>query len=212
MSRHLLGCSLLLLCWIAPVHASDRNAIEIVPLLAADSSLLVGVDLTGLITSSRVDRLQQGINIKVVVDIELRQPRRLFGTRKIGAAKGAISIDHDPVTHNYRLTRHDLNPPQGRSFFSLAGLHKYLADSVILPLATTEPLGRYRLFTLHCQSTVISLTSIDLTDPDSADRSDSPVEYLFRQFLILTDFGREQFSFSSRPFSLSELHSQSDED
>ncbi|MEW5994491.1 MAG: hypothetical protein AB1744_08860, partial [Candidatus Zixiibacteriota bacterium] len=96
-----------------------------------------------------------------------------------------------------------------RCFLSLAALHAFLNDSVSLGIEKLCRLDRRKSYVLELDISCISLTDINLAvDGPSRDQSGSPVKYLFRQFLKLTGYGREDLSVKSRPFSLSELDSR----
>jgi len=110
------------------------------------------------------------------------------------------------VTDDYFLLRELSGSENIRRFQSLAGLHRFLADSSSYPVTACDRLDSLKRYVLRIEVTSISLSDLNLFAVDStASEGGSPIKFLFGQFLRLTGFGREKLSVRTRPFSIAEL-------
>jgi hypothetical protein len=199
--RLVLGIALLLLT------AAARGAEPIdFYLLRGDSNLSVLLDLSTVLSAGRVSRMQEGIDLVLDYQLALTRPRRVWGSTTVARTEGIMTIGYRIVTGDYHLATPEMGGTEDRQFGSLAKLHRFLADSIVVELATSAEPDSLARYVLKVKLTCISLTDFNLAPGDSTGTSaDSPVRYLFRQFLSLTGYGRQEYSTQSRPFALSEL-------
>jgi len=187
--------------------AADSDSLGF-DLFESEGQLTVLVDLAPLLASRTVDQLRQGIDLAVEITVSLKSRRRFWGSRKLSTATGALRISYRLATEGYLITSSFDDVESERTFGSLPGVHRFLADSILTRLGEMSELDqRLRYFTT-IDIVAITLTSFNLA-PDNPDDNgeSSPLRYLFEQFLKLTDYGREEFSLQSRTFSLSEIES-----
>ncbi len=173
----------------------------------ADSCLTAWLDLAPLITSKSVRQLREGVDLAIECRVELATPRRFWGDRSIARAVRYYRLSYREVTSDFQLTTpNESQTHPAVQFGSLAQLYAFLQDSVnicVSPISSLDP--DQRAF-LSFQITAISLFDINLghTEADRAD-SESPIKYMFRQFLRLTDYGRTQHSTRSTEFRIGDL-------
>jgi hypothetical protein len=171
------------------------------------SCLTVWLDLAPLISSQSVQRLRDGVDLAIECRAELGTPRRFWGDRSIATHNRYLRLSHREVTSDFLLTTPgDSLAHPDRRFGSLATLHAYLRDSVDLCVAALADLDSDQRYFLSLSVTTISMFDINIDNPKTdSDESESPVKFLFRQFLLLTDYGREQYSTRSSEFQISDL-------
>jgi hypothetical protein len=166
----------------------------------------VWLDLAPFLGSRAVDQLKEGIDLIFECQVTLGIPRKLYGDRRIARSTHSPLIRYRPVTEDFTLEFLNDSGQGQRQFISLAGLHQFLHDSLEIPLASLDSLDSRERYVADVQVVSISLTDINIgTDRDSPQESESPVRFLFRQFLDVTSYGREESQARSRPFALSEL-------
>lgn len=170
---------------------------------------MVRLDLAGIITTARVDQIKEGIDMLLTWEIKLVVPRRLWGSSVKATASGSVRLGYRTMTEDFLAAPSGKPDAEARRFFSLAGLHQFLTDSIVEPLTHLDSLDERKKYELRGELTIISLTHLQLlSERDSDDDIRSPVSYLFDQFLKLTNYGREDCSFRSRPFLLEEIELQ----
>jgi len=178
-------------------------------LLARGGRLVASLDLSSFLTTSTMTRLGQGINFALDCRLALQTPRRLFGSRTVSQTEFAWRIGYRPVTEDYTIAGSSTGWKQTQVLLTATDLESYLRDSLTVVLAPIDSLERSRQYTLKLQVTAIFLTDFSLGPrTETADSSKSPLEYLFRQFLSLTGYGRREYVFESRPFLLSEISTE----
>ncbi len=202
----------LILGFLAAVPQGRPAAQESAPfdfdIFEQNDSLTVWVDFSPLITSKRVARMKEGIDIAVEYQLALLRPRRIWGNEKMGSVYGAYQIGYRLITEDYFLSDLTHDDISDRQFLSLSDLHQYLADSINIALAAVAPLDGSQRYFVRLGVTCVSLTSLNLADGDQADESGkSAIRWLFKGFLDLTNFGREDYQAESRLFSLREISS-----
>jgi hypothetical protein len=172
-------------------------------------SVVVRLDLSGIISAARVDQIKEGIDMLLTWEIKLVVPRRLWGSSVKATASGSVRLGYRSMTEDFLAALSGGPDAEARRFFSLAGLHQFLSDSIVEPLALIDSLDGRRKHQLRGELTIISLTHLQLlSERDSDTNNQSPVSYLFDQFLKLTNYGREECSFRSRSFRLEEIKLQ----
>ena len=167
-------------------------------------TLCVWIDLSDLITSDRLNRLKEGVPLSIECHPALSQPRRLWGEETVAEADWSARLSFRPVTEDFVVASAGV---EDRVFSSLARLHRFLADSIMLGLAPIDSLNRARFHRVRIKTRLIWLTSLNLSPAD--DHQGSPVRYLFEQFLSLSGYGRTEFDQDSAPFSLRDLPDRS---
>jgi len=172
-------------------------------------SVAVRLDLSGIISASRVDQIKEGIDMLLTWEIKLVVPRRLWGSSIKATTSGSVRLGYRSMTEDFLAALSGKPDAEARRFFSLAGLHQFLSDSIVEPLAHLDSLDERKKHELRGELTIISLTHLQLlSERDSDNHIQSPVSYLFDQFLKLTNYGREDCSFRSRSFRLEEIEPQ----
>ncbi|HWR83277.1 MAG TPA: hypothetical protein VN285_08240 [Candidatus Deferrimicrobium sp.] len=176
-------------------------------ILRQRDSLAVWIDLAGCLTSGRLDQLKEGNGLAIEYKVELSRPRRLWGSEQVARKDGFVLIDFRFITEDFFLEAPQLGIADSRHLNSVAGLQDFLADSIIVGLVAWPALDTQKVYAVSIEVTSISLSGLNLAAGGPKGDSGSPLKYLFGQFLRLTGFGRQRFSATSRPFSLSEIAS-----
>ena len=174
----------------------------------SDSSrLTVWVDLAPFLGAAEVEQMQDGIDIILECNLTLSTPRRFFGERKVATQSRTLLISNRPVTEDYVVTIAEADSNSAGPFISFGELHRYLRDSVEIVLTDLDSLVPHLRYALELRISTIHLTDMNLSSPRGLeeDQSEPPVRFLFRQFLELTGYGRDEFSTKSRRFSLGEI-------
>ncbi len=211
MSRLLsvgLTALLISILGLRSTYAGEKPEIEF-DILTVNDSLGVWLDLSDLVNSQVISQLKEGVQFAVKTDLALQRSRRLWGHRNIGTVDHLLTVGYRSLTEDYQMHLGDNDSTGHRLFPSLAGLHRYLADSIIVSIGPLSDLDMELYYDLQIRIAVISLTKINLVfDPDRGLGPPSMVGFLFRRFLELTGFGQEELLIRSRPFTLSEIRDQ----
>jgi hypothetical protein len=166
---------------------------------------VVWLDLAPFISSRTVKQLRDGIDLELEYRVTLLKPKRWYGDDEVSSASGAIRLSYQKITGEFRLAGMDTAQTPG-TFPSLAGLYRYLTDSIEVCVTRIDRLDRTRIHVADLKVTAISLTDLNLSEELVAGSGPaSPFRYLFRQFLLLTDYGRREYQVRSRGFRISEL-------
>ncbi len=173
-----------------------------------NDSLVVWLNLARYFGDEQFEGLTDGIDYACRYEIALKRPRRIWGAEQVARVEGQVRVGYRSVTRNYTLTVFDRDSlEQSREFVAGDSLLQFLADSIWVATAAIDSLDRGAHYVMDLRISTISLTTFNLATEDEADDGpDSPVKYLFRQFLKATGYGREDYSTSSRKFSLSEIY------
>ncbi len=187
--------------------ADETEALEY-DIFKRDDSISVWVNLSQFLTSKRVEYLKEGIDLVIEYQLTLKRPRRLWGSEQIIKTTGSMRIGYRIVTEDYIVSAPKLGLEGNRHFLSLAKLHQYLSDSVVVNLTDCSALLPDRRYVLELKIACILLTALNLASgSDTTTETSSPLKYLFQKFLSITGFGRDEYSAVSRPFSVTELGS-----
>jgi hypothetical protein len=187
------------------VHTENLESIEY-DIFKRDSLIAVWINLAPFLTAAQVERLKEGIDIALEYRVILSRPRRLWGAEQVERTTSLIRIGYRIVVEGYILSSAESGFEDERHFVSLARLHQFMADSIVIDVAHTDRFDPHRRYEMEIKLACIQLTNLNLASDDrSSDESGSPVKYLFRKFLSFTGFGRKEYSAKSRPFSLSEV-------
>lgn len=174
-----------------------------------DRNLAVWVDLSPFIDAPAVSRLKDGIDILLECRVSLTIPRRFFGDNLVARSSTTRRLSYRRVTEEFLATETQDPDQPALSFVSLASLYQHFRDSIEIDLVSLDSLEDQERYVLSLDVTTISLTDLNLAPTDeSSEDGESPLRFLFRQFLNLTEYGREEYSTRSRPFSLDEIGSE----
>lgn len=170
-----------------------------------DSCLSVWVDLSPFLTSRVVERLRDGIDLAIECRAELSRPRSFWSDETVISQARTVELSRRSITNEYVLTSSGQNR-LSLSFSTLDDLNRHLSDSFSVCLEKISELDPDGRFVVRLRVTTISLTDLNLAkSPADSSDSESPLRYLFRQFLRLTEYGRHEVGARTRPFSLNEL-------
>jgi len=200
------GASLLLAIGllVTPVAAEEIDLAY--DIYSRDSQLNVWVDLSPFVDAPTVDRLEDGIDVLLECQVTLGIPRRFFGDKLVARRSDTRRLSYRSVTEEY-IVNDLLNPDSPPlSFASLASLFQHFRDSIEIELVPMDSLESQERFVLTLDITTISLTDLNIAPQgESGDDEESPLRFLFRQFLSITNYGRVEYKTKSRPFSLDEI-------
>jgi len=189
-----------------PIAARDKSEPVEYDIFQRGGRLSVWLNLAQYLSSRRVEQMKEGIDLAIEYRLILSRPKRIWGAEEVAKSSGLVKIGYRIVTEDFSLSAGKFDLGDDRHFVSLARLHQFLSDSIVIDLATYKELDRRRRYVLKIKLTCISLTNFNLAaDNDSSEEPGSPVKYLFTQFLRLTGFGRDEYTIETRPFSLSEI-------
>ncbi len=192
----------------ASISADDDTDITY-DIFYRDSIVTVWVDMTRCIDAAAIDDLKDGFDLVMQCRTTLARPRRFFGDKRICRGQSTCRLSYRSVSEDYILTLLTEPSTPDRQFISPAALHQFLHDSIEVTLLPLDSLDFRHRYTLEIDIRCISLTDFNLAPNDLAENdNNSPLKYLFKQFLDLTGYGRKEYSAKSRPFSLSELKSE----
>ena len=203
---HLTRLLAVAVLFIAP--APDGHSAEQLDFGVFDNEprLAAWLDLAPLVSSTRVDNIRDGIDLVIDFQLTLKRPRRLWGAETVEVKGGTVRIGYRIVTEDFVLQTGGKDFQQSGRFATLAGMHRFLADSVVIDLTDYARLDSLSRYYLNLELTCISMTGYTLAPrSDSLRNDESALEYLFRHFLKLTGFGRESFSGRTLPFSPAEV-------
>ena len=189
------------------LFAFDEPGLIEFDLFKKDKNLSVGLDLSGIISTQRVEKLREGVEYIFDLKFDLTSPRKIWGTEIVSEKNYYFKIGFRIVTRDfYFMFPQEDNENSKRTFSSLRRLHQYLSDSLYLDIAVLDSLKKDKDYVLDIELNCIAMTSLNLSPTDTSGVTTSPVKYLFKGFLSLTGYGREKYREKSRPFSLNELN------
>lgn len=197
----LLGLAVLLIA--TPATAQDPPDNVEYDIITRHDSLTVWLNLARYVGDGELQALSDGIGYACRVDLQLSHPRRLWGSTSVAATSREYILSYSLPTHNYCLALPDTSGP-AYTFASADDLLDYLTDSVRIPICLIDSLPSGKSYRLSLDISRISLTSINLAAGNQAENP-STVKLLFREFLRLTGYGRDQWKTTSRTFRLSEV-------
>lgn len=197
---------LVLLCIVLPVITYGGTTVD-ADIFVDNDSIKVWIDLSAFVSAERVDLLQEGIDITLECRADFFRPRRFWGATRISRATKAMAVGYHLLSEEYSVT---YSPPDTTAnehrFAAIAGLHNFLADSVVIPVIHRDSVDSDRRYYIEITITCISMTSLNLASSEKS--GDYPMKYLFGQFLDLTNYGRDELVISSDIFRISELRSE----
>ncbi len=192
---------------ISSVHSQTTPANEpefFYDLFIRDSCLTTWIDLSPLLDGQGWDRLSDGVDIALECRVELSTPRWLWSDHQVTERVRTVRLSYRKVTDDFVLDPGDSS--QARTLIDSGKIEGYLADSVEICVQKVSAIDPEKTLKVNFKITSIFLTDLNLADKVSSDEgADSPVKYLFRRFLELTDYGRRQYSVKSRPFTLGDV-------
>lgn len=168
--------------------------------------LLVRPDLSGLLTDETVGRLENGIGLVLEYHLSLKAPRRFLGARTAAETRGSVQIAYRLISEDFALRGSNRSTDSTPFVGRMPDLTIFLSDSLLVDLASTDSLEPERTYRLELEVTSIFLTDLSLlAGRDDLDSTGAPLEYLFRQFLDVTGYGRQELNYLSRPFRLTDI-------
>ncbi|MEW6412087.1 MAG: DUF4390 domain-containing protein [Candidatus Zixiibacteriota bacterium] len=195
----------LMLASVARTQTSEPDVINF-DIFDNNGGMTVWLNLSPLISSRRIDLMREGVDHAIEYTISLHRPKKFWGSREISEVTGVNKFGYRIVTEDYFFSDLSTDSVVERNFLSLARLHQFMVDSINIGLAVIDSLERGKSYFVEIAVTCISLTGLNLADIERADTTgESPIRWLFRGFLDLTDFGREDWKVKSRDFLLSEI-------
>jgi hypothetical protein len=174
-------------------------------LFSRHGRLTIWIDLSAFLSPQAGEQIKDGIDLAIQFDVTLKSPRRFLGDRRVAAASTIPLLRYRPVTEDYLFDFAAGPDSSSRQFVSMAGLYQYLRDSIEVPIVAMDSLDSETRLVTHLKVTTISLSDISLQPNAQARVEESPLRFLFRQFLEVTGYGRREFEVNSRPFSLTEI-------
>jgi len=173
-----------------------------------NDTLVAWLNLARYFGKEQISALTDGVAFACEYGITLKRPRRLWGAEQIARIRGRVRVAYRPVTRIFALSVSDADSTDtARDFATVDRALEFLEDSIWVPLAAIDSLDAGAHYVGDLSVAVISLTTFNLATEDQPDDgSNSPLKFLFRQFLKATGYGREDYSTSSRKFSLSEVY------
>lgn len=169
-------------------------------------SLTVWLNLARYFDEREFRTLGEGIDYVFDISIRLTLPRKLWGSDHAASAKSQIRLSYQLAGRNFRLLFPVSDPATiERLFLDQNDVQSFLADSILIPVAPLDSLHANRSYRIDLDVSRISLTFINLAEGDLSSPESSPIKSLFREFLKITDYGRENWSTSSRSFRLIEV-------
>jgi len=173
-----------------------------------DSCLAVWLDLSVCLTGNVMERLEDGIDLVLECRLKLLTPRRFLWNRQVSEKIEPLRISYERLTKTYVVSQAERPLSEKLRFASMADLFRFTRDSVEICVARIDSLDSERRYQLDAKVTAISLTDLNLTaDGDRDETEQSPVNYLFEQFLDLTSYGRREYEVRSHLFPLKEIES-----
>lgn len=173
-----------------------------------DDSLSVRINLASLLTAERVSRLKDGVAQRCDIGIELRRPKRIWGSTLITSSNISYIITYSIGTKALEISS-SAAPGQAVQIESIASLHRYLADSISLGLDGEADFDSKSYYFLDVEVETVWLTSLnEAADGSVAENEQSELEWLFDQFLQLAGYGREHIGFQTDDFRLSDIRSE----
>jgi hypothetical protein len=192
----------LLLSLARPCAAATEDQIEF-EIGQCQDSLCAWINLSDLLTSSRVARLKEGVPVAIECRCTVVRPRRLWGHEKIIEADWRARLIHRPVTEDFLLE----STNGGEVVLSsLARLHRYLADSVTVMMLPMDSLDKSTSYRLKVNLALTWLTVFNVSP--TTDETGSPgsiLRFLFGNFLEVSGYGREELELEGNPFTPGKL-------
>lgn len=171
-----------------------------------DKNVIVWVDLAQLVGQEQIDQLRDGANLGFELTFRLDLPRRLFGDQTAVLNVQSVAISYNLITETFSASFSEDEFERQVSFFKTSDFREYLADSLSFQIAPYEDLEADQQYVLKIKVLRLSMSEPPETgDSQVESESSSLLKSVFRQFLDLTAFGRQEFSAESRALSASEL-------
>lgn len=169
--------------------------------------LAVWTDVTNLLTAEDYNRLKEGVDVAIELKFRLVRSRRFFGEKEVAAADEILRLHRSRVTADFTVLRISGSRSAEYSNISRVQMDRLLSDSIVVDLTDLQEVERDRQYRINLKTTVITLTDINLAQPRNVDSTggESAIQYLFRQFLSVTGYGRRETSAHSDPFIPSEM-------
>ncbi len=209
MPRRTISTILAVIGLAVAVGAQQSNEPSVTPVYEGDS-LRVQVDLSMLLTAERANRLEDGVALRCDIRIELRRPRRLWGSSLEISSNASHILSYSLTTKTFEVSSTTMESGETTYVLkSMAAVHRFLADSVVVILRDESGLDSKSRYFMQVEVETVWLTALnEATDGSTASDSQSELAWMFDQFLRLTGYGRERFKFQTSQFRLSDIRSE----
>jgi hypothetical protein len=192
--------------WISSPVAADPVDDLGFDLFAENGEVRVWVDINQLMTASNWEQLTEGADIAFDLSFSLTTPRRLYGESEAAHSEQGLKLSHQLLTDTYYCGSSVDQFEHPRSFVNQDELASFIADSLTFAIAHLDSLDQAKRYTLRIQITRVSVAQLSRYNQGKNETDgESPLQPLFRLFLDLTQFGRQEFRAESRPLTLDEL-------
>ncbi len=205
-------CSLCLIClfFAAPLAAADPDFDY--DIFLQDDTLMLWIDVTPVLTQSRMEDLLAGLDVFIEIDVEAERPRKLFFPKSLASKKSAAVISRHLARDTYRL-RMTGTTADSRIFKNQLILSQFLADSLVVPVAAAEILqGKDIRLSVSLisksYSNNLGAEAADIPEDSTDEGSTEDSEFfesLVSTFLDLVGFGTSSYRFTTPPFSVDDL-------
>ena len=191
---------------LASTAAAEEFPAEAYYIYNSGGCVTVWCDLTPCLNSKTVKQLKDGVEVAIDLKLSLQIPRRIIGSHQVAEQTFFPVLSYRPLTGEYELRTGRDRDSTEQAFLSLGRLYQYLSDSIEVCLVPVDSLSDEEQYELAIDITTIAVTDFNSVPPNPSDSDgESPIGFLFRQFLDLTKYGRRELETKSRPFSLEEL-------
>lgn len=168
-------------------------------------SLAIWLNLSRYFNEAEFRGLHDGVDYVCEVTVKLERPRRFWGNDHVAETTVMLRMAYQLLTEAYTIEAVEADTLGGRrTFLARENLMSFLQDSVLIPIAPQRDLPSNRSYRIGLTISRTALTRMNLAADGTSDGG-SPIKFLFREFLKLTNYGRDDWSTTSRSFSLDEV-------
>jgi hypothetical protein len=207
-------CGLCLLLVVLSEVADADDADFDYDIFRFNDTLTVWLDITPVLTQSKMEDLLAGLNISILIEVEIKRPRKLVLSKTLASGKAAVLISRRLTQDIYQL-RIARDTVAERTFKDQLALSDYLADSLVIPVAALAGIGGGDVYLdISLKSKSYSNNTLDDIRPrqkGAAERNRGDdtefFESLFSTFLDLIGFGTSSYHITTPIFSPGDLPS-----
>jgi hypothetical protein len=216
MARRILIGLTVILVWpgVAPAWGDTRDSNFDYDIFRLSDTLAVWLDVTPVMTQTRMEDLLAGLDISIAVECAVEKPRPVLPAKTILKSTTVIMLSHPLAEDIYRLSLSN-GSVKTREFESQLALSDFLADSLVFRVAPSErirPEGEVRLrLSLISKSQSPNMMDEGVRPPKDRLRTpETPrtvFESAFSLFLDLVGFGQAAYRIVTPPFAVDGLDS-----
>jgi hypothetical protein len=195
----------------APVRAEQTEFDY--DIFSINDTLAIWVDVTPMLTQSRLEDLLSGLDIYVKVEIKIQVHKVLFISKTLKKTGAAFLISHPLTEDIYRLKISNFVVSK-HEFDSQLSLSDFLADSMVFKIAPVEDIEQRTNLRIKMGISCKSLSSIVIPDKYygqkdgllPADTSETEILLdIFSLFIDLIGYGEDKCNISTAIFDLEDL-------